>query len=54
MMEDIDMDDMHWVPTYDEVDTFLRDNQITTLTQDIYDYIIGGDFTPEDDPTTFD
>jgi len=25
-----------------------------TLTDDIYNYIISGDFKPEDDPSTFD
>jgi hypothetical protein len=47
------MDDM-WMPTYDEVDAFLQDNNIMSLTQDIYAYITGPDFKPLDDADSFD
>lgn len=40
-----DMHDMQ-MPTYDEVDAFLQDNNIMSLTQEIYDYITGPDFKP--------
>lgn len=49
MMGDMD----EFVPTYEEVAAFFESVEITTFTDDVYNYLLN-DFAPYDDRTTVD